>query len=334
MLNSGLPEAALNELRLTQNVVRSATDVSEEDRRKLDRRIQAQLMATVQSEERIVQERAERTRMDASAEQRVRTIDLFERNKQTIEAMMIQFDTLITEGVYNLLYTGGMGNIAVTTAPFTEARLLAQQAYSLQRGGPLPYSDNNPAPGAGKFYSYTMGFYAQAIAFRTLFQYRYLLTLQDVQRASIPFPDGQTIEYPDAEWWKRISEKRIARWGKAVDLWASRDAKTKMIIREARRAHLDVVRRRHPARRRSQVRPSRQPRSRRTTRTSRSTSIPSASRRLEKSMTSSTVRNMDLEGVPLKVTLEALAQAARLDTYRQRRLPGHDHLPGVGRPTD
>ena len=56
-----------------------------------------------------------------------------------------------------------------------------------------------------------MGFYAQAIAFRTLFQYRYLLTLQDVQRAAIPFPDTQTIEYPDAEWWKTISEKRIKR---------------------------------------------------------------------------------------------------------------------------
>ena len=157
------------------------------------------MMATVQAEERIVQERAERQRLEASAEQRARTIDLFQRNKETIEAMMIQFDTLISEGVYNLLYTGGMGNIAVTTAPFTEARLLAQQAYALQRGGPLPYSDNNPAPGAGKFYSYTMGFYAQAIAFRTLFQYRYLLTLQDVQRAVDPVPrhpDRSSIPTP------------------------------------------------------------------------------------------------------------------------------------------
>jgi hypothetical protein len=310
LLNQGLPEAALNALRLTQNVVRSATNVSEEDRRKLDRRIQAQLMATVQAEDRIVQERAERTRMDASAEQRIRTIDLFERNNQTIEAMMIQFDTLITEGVYNLLYTGGMGNIAVTTAPFTEARLLAQQAYSLQRGGPLPYSDNNPAPGAGKFYSYTMGFHAQAIAFRTLFQYRYLLTLQDVQRASIPFPDTATIEYPDAEWWKRISEKRIARWGKAVDLY-ERDAKTKMIIQKleepismsfAEDTPLeDVLKYVKQA-----------------TTTANYQGIPIyvdpiGLQEAEKSMTS-TVRNMDLEGVPLKVTLKLLLKQLDL-TY-------------------
>ena len=113
---------------------------------------------------------------------------------------MIQFDTLISEGVYNMLYTGGMGNIAVTTAPFTEARLLAQQAYALARGGPLPYSDNDPSPGAGKFYAYTMGFYAQQISFRELQRYRYLVTLQDVSRAAVPFPD-------DAN--DRISRRRV-----------------------------------------------------------------------------------------------------------------------------
>ncbi len=219
--------------------MRSATNVAEADRTKLDRRIQAQLLATVQAEERIVPERAERTRLEAAAEQRTRTIDLFQRNKQTIEAMMIQFDTLVSEGVYNVLYTGGMGNITVTTAPFQTARLLAQKAYALQRGGPLPYSDNDPAPGAGKFVAYTMGFLSQELQFRDLERYRYLLTLQDVSRAAIPFPDTQTIDYPDAEWWRNISEKRIKRWGKAVDLF-DRDAKTKQIIEKLEEPHLDV----------------------------------------------------------------------------------------------
>ncbi len=60
--------------------------------------------------------------------------------------MMVQFDSLMSEGVYNVLFNGGMGDIAAATAPFYEARLLAQKAYALQRGGPLPYSDNDPAP--------------------------------------------------------------------------------------------------------------------------------------------------------------------------------------------
>ncbi len=94
LLNQGLPEAALNALRLTQNVVRSATNVGEPDRAKLDRRIQAQMMATVQAEERIVQ----RASGDGSGStpppnSEPATIDMLQRDKQTIEAMMIQFDT-------------------------------------------------------------------------------------------------------------------------------------------------------------------------------------------------------------------------------------------------
>ncbi len=156
----------------------------------------------LQAEERVVAERAERTRLDSAAEQRTRTIDILQRDKKTIEAMMMQFDLLIREGVYNVLYSGGMGDIVRTSAPFGEARLLAQQAYALQRGGPLPYSDNDPSPTAGYFTSYAMGFYTQEIQFRTLQKYRFLLTMQDITRAAIPFPDTQTIEYPDATWWR------------------------------------------------------------------------------------------------------------------------------------
>ena len=145
-MDHGQPEAALNALRLAQNLVRSATNVLDADRNALDRRIQAQMVATVQAEERIVAERAERQRLEAAAEQRTRAIDIFQRNKETIGAMMVQFDTLMSEGVYNVLFIGGLGDIRAATQPFYEARLLAQKAYALQRGGPLPYSDNDPAP--------------------------------------------------------------------------------------------------------------------------------------------------------------------------------------------
>ena len=56
-----------------------------------------------------------------------------------------------------------------------------------------------------------------------------MLSLQDIDRASIPFPDTTTIEYPDAERWRVLSERRIKRYGKAVDL-LDRDPKTKSIL--------------------------------------------------------------------------------------------------------
>src|SRR5208283_3434403 len=55
-----------------------------------------------------------------------------------------------------------------------------------------------------------------------------MLTMQDVTRAGVPFPDNQYIEYPDAEVWRSLSERRIIRYGKAVDVF-ERDAKTRSI---------------------------------------------------------------------------------------------------------
>ena len=164
LVHENQPEAALNALRLAQNVIRSATSVPEEDRTRLDRRVQAQMLSTALDEERIVGERAEHQRIEAAGEQRTRALDMFQRNKQTIAAMMVQFDTLITEGVYNVLYNGGMGDIRLATAPFTEAKLLAQKANALQRGSPLPYSDNDPSPMAGRFRRNDDGFPFAGIA--------------------------------------------------------------------------------------------------------------------------------------------------------------------------
>ena len=226
---AGQPEAALTNLRLAQNLVRSATNVPEEVRKTLDRRIQAQLQNTVRDEERIAGERAEQLRVAAAADQRARAVTAFTTNQETIKAMMTQFDLLLGEGVYNVLYSGGMGNISASTAPFYQARLLAQHARSLMHKGTLPYSDEDPAPYMGAFVSSAMGFYAQEWQFELLKRYRYMLTMQDVNRAAVPFPDDMIIEYPDAERWRTLSERRIARYGHAVDVF-DRDPKTKQIL--------------------------------------------------------------------------------------------------------
>jgi len=149
-------------------------------------------------------------------------------NQETIKGMMTQFALLMDEGIYNVLYGGGYGNITATAAPFYSARVLAQHARALMRRGTMPYSDWDPAPYAGMFTSMTMGFLAQELQFRQLQSFRYMLTMQDVTRAGVPFPDNQYIEYPDAEVWRSLSERRIARYGKAVDVF-ERDAKTKSI---------------------------------------------------------------------------------------------------------
>ncbi|HMB06498.1 MAG TPA: hypothetical protein VKP69_22530 [Isosphaeraceae bacterium] len=221
LINGGQPEAALNALRLAQTVVRAAETVDEATRNALDRELQAAILATVRAEERIVQDRAEALRRQAAAEQQVRALDQLAKDQETVNTLMIQFDGLMAQGQYNVLANGGLGDIAATTAPFADARQLAMAARALE---PLA-----AAPRAGVFVSQTMGFLAQELAFEEIKEYRFMLTLQDVARAAVPFPDTQTIEYPPIDAWRVLSEKRIKRYGYAVDL-LDRDPKTKSIL--------------------------------------------------------------------------------------------------------
>ena len=187
----------------------------------LERELQGNILATQQAEERINLEKAQGRQLEAAAEQRIRALGQLERNQSTVNTLMIQFDSLMAQGQYNVLANGGLGDIAATTAPFSDARLLAQAARALE--------PSNPAPRAGMFVAQTMGFLAQSLAFEQIKEYRFMLSLQDIDRASIPFPDTTTIEYPDAERWRVLSEHRIKRYGKAVDL-LDRDPKTKSIL--------------------------------------------------------------------------------------------------------
>ncbi len=221
LVNNGQPEAAINTLKLAQNLLRSSPDIDDAAKNSLDRELQADILSTVRAEERIVQDRAQAMRLQSSAEQQVRALDQLNRNQETVNTLMMQFDTLMAQGQYNVLANGGLGDIAATTAPFYDARLLAMSASAL-----VP---NSPAPRAGVFVASAMGFLAQELAFEQIKEYRFMLSLQDVDRAAIPFPDTTTIEYPDAERWRALSERRIKRYGNAVDL-LERDGKTKAIL--------------------------------------------------------------------------------------------------------
>jgi hypothetical protein len=214
------PEEALYILKNALNFVRSS-DIDDATRTALDRELQSNILATQQAEERINLERAQARQLEAAAEQRVRALGQLERNQATVNTLMIQFDSLMAQGQYNVLANGGLGDIAATTQPFYDARLLAQSARALEPSA--------AAPVAGIFVSQSMGFLAQALAFEAIKEYRFMLSLQDVDRAAIPFPDTTTIEYPDADRWRILSERRIRRYGRAVDL-LDRDPKTKSIL--------------------------------------------------------------------------------------------------------
>ena len=244
LVDEGRPEAALDALRLAQTVVRSALEVDDATRDTLDRRIQATIIATVKDEERIVAERAERLRLEAAAGQQARALEERQRDQETVATLMTQFDSLMTQGEFNVLAKGGLGDIATATAPHSDAQRLAQSARALAPG--------DAAPRAGVSVAQSVGLLAQALALEQIKEHRFLLSLQDNDRAAVPFTDSATMEYPDAERWRVVSEHRIKR------VWARRGpARTRPEDQvdpgEARTAGHDVLRQRDATRPKTSV---------------------------------------------------------------------------------
>ncbi|HEU5117255.1 MAG TPA: hypothetical protein VFT74_11370, partial [Isosphaeraceae bacterium] len=219
LVNQGQTESAINLLRLGQQAIRTSEGVPETVRNQLDREIQVQIQTTVRRAELLDMERVETMRIEAAEAQRARTLADLATNRETVNALMTQFDMLMAKGQYNVMFNGGLGDINATTAPFYDARLAAQHSRALD---PRAF-----APRAGVMVSQFEGFLAQALAYEELKEYRAMLTWNDVVRASVPFPDTITIEYPDAEHWRMISEKRIQKY-ESVSL-EDRDAKTQAI---------------------------------------------------------------------------------------------------------
>jgi hypothetical protein len=221
LASEGRPAAALDALRLAQVVVRSAAGVDEITRAALDRQISTAIMAAVRDEERVNQERAERIRRAAAAGQQARALEEQARDRETVGALMIQFDSLMAQGQRNVLARGGLGDVAAATAPHADAWRLAQTARAMAPG--------HTAPRAGVFAAQTVGLLAQAQAFEQAKEQRFMLSMQDVDRAAIPFSDTTTVEYPDVDRWRVLSEHRIKEYGRAMDL-REPDPKTRDIL--------------------------------------------------------------------------------------------------------
>jgi tetratricopeptide (TPR) repeat protein len=219
-LNGNNPDAALNSLRQAQNMVRSATDIPESIRVRLDRELQASILSATREEERILERQAEEARLGSIAEARSRSLQEYEDVNQTVDVMMQQFDNLINQGIYNVLYSGGFGAISESVEPFVQARLLAQKARAMR--------PNETAPVAAEQVSARIGFYALAREYENLKEFNFLLSLADVDRAAVPFPDDQFIAYPPVDRFREITEKR-AKYREATDL-VTRDPQSQSIV--------------------------------------------------------------------------------------------------------
>ena len=219
--NARNPEAALAALRDALTVVQAADNIPQDTRRRLENEVRNAIGATERLEDRVNLERAEQYRVFAAQAARTSALDRLIKDQDTTNTLMTEFDSLMAEGGFRVLASGGLGDIDTTRQPFVDARFRAQAARALD--------PNNLAPWAGMFVSDTIGFYSQSIQYDRLKEYRAMLTWADVDRSGVPFPDTRAIEYPERAAWQALSERRIERYGSA-DFLFDRDEKTKAIL--------------------------------------------------------------------------------------------------------
>jgi tetratricopeptide (TPR) repeat protein len=223
LTNARNPESALATPRDALTVVQSADNIPEDARRRLENEVRNFIGATERLEERMTLEKAEQYRITATQAARSNAVERMMRDQETSGSLMAEFDSLMAEGTFRVLASGGLADIDTTRQPFVDARFRAQAARALN-----PY---DLSPWAGMFVSDTIGFYTQGIQYDQLKEYRAMLTWADVDRTSVPFPDSRAIEYPERAAWQALSEKRIARYGDA-DYLFDRDEKTKAILKK------------------------------------------------------------------------------------------------------
>ncbi len=138
LLNRGAYDEARETLRNGLTAVRGETNVGDTTRNSLLSRLGAQLQATDRRADELEVQQMESLRRRNQSEARMRVLDALAINQENTSALMTRFDTLMNQGQYNVLFTGGTGDISKAIAPFAEARLYAVQARAKDQNATAP----------------------------------------------------------------------------------------------------------------------------------------------------------------------------------------------------
>ncbi len=203
------PDAALTQLKRTLTAVISQTDIDPDAREKLRSRVQAAIDQLMVTKLRIDNERIQLIEKNAAAQARDLAVDQLVQRDEQIEQMIDKVRSLMAEGF--------IGNADA----FERAEEVARATFEL-----APYSG---VANAAIWDSEAAGQLDKAQRLRYLRYDKLLATLQEVEKAHVPFPDEPPIVYPAPEVWKALTERR-QKWA-SVDL--VRYNKTEEKIRRA-----------------------------------------------------------------------------------------------------
>ncbi|PQO27549.1 hypothetical protein C5Y96_18650 [Blastopirellula marina] len=194
------PDGTRNALKLLLDNVERAPDLSPDVRARLRNQIIAAIRESSARAVEVEARRAEAAEREAIARERIALTEQLLRDEERARVIMEMFDALMDEGKYS------------------EALLSAQEVRAMD-----PY---NQAAVAGVEIATIVGNYRSITALKELRYQRFVDTMFEAEKSSVPFPDEPPIVYPDAEFWEEIYYRK-EKYG-SVDLASTGSAEQKI----------------------------------------------------------------------------------------------------------
>ncbi len=188
------PDVAIERLRMELENVRRIPELDAEVRAQLAGQLETVLREARRRQTELEQEERVRLRALATARERQLIAETLRHREERLRQLMERFTALMDEGNYRLA-----GEVA------------AAEAIELAPEDPVPELARQRARMEGNV---TLMLDLRTQRHRAMFD-----TLAEVERSHIPFPDEPPIVWPEAEHWRRLSERRIREY-EAMDLAA------------------------------------------------------------------------------------------------------------------
>ena len=203
------PDAGILALKRAESTVSTASDIEPQVRDQLSRRLRSTIQELRSVMERQTVEKVQNAERLAQVEARRKSLEQMSLQERRLTELIDQVRALLVQAVH------GDDNA------YEQAESVAREAIHLNPG-------NGPATQA--LYNSEMGGQiSKSYRLRNLRQDRLLETLYLVELAHVPFPDEPPVEWPNAQVWRALTERR-KKWAQ-TDLRV--ESKTEARISEA-----------------------------------------------------------------------------------------------------
>ena len=190
------PDAGLGQLKRVLDAVKSAIDIAPEDRLRLQKQLEGEILQQSNQKEIGEQRRTQALVRRSQLEATQRLAEQLMLDEEKLENLIDRVRALMLEGRHG------------RDAAYGEAQDVADVAINLRPG--------ESTSAAARFDAESAQQLLRAYRLRATRADQFLETLHQTELSHVPFPDEPPIRFPPAEVWKALSERR-RKWA-TVDL--------------------------------------------------------------------------------------------------------------------